>query len=604
MLYKELAQIYEKLGKTPKRLEKTRIISEFLKEVPEEELKEVIYLLQGKVFPGYDERKIGFSSMLTVKLLSQITGVSNIQASWRKKGDLGLVAEQIIKEKKQSTLASKELTIKKVFQNLRKLAETEGKGTVNRKLQLISELISNSTPLEAKFITRTILDELRVGTAAGTLRDSLVWAFFPKILGINTEEKTKPILKISSINQLKNLEKYKTIEAENYKLAREIFNYFIDTTQNAYDISNNFGKVALQLKKGISSLKEITLKPGLPINSMLAIKEESIEKALKDLGKPLMADYKLDGFRVQIHRNKDKVWLFTRGLENVTNQFKELIPIIKKHIRGDSYIIDSEVIGYDPITKKYLPFQAISQRIKRKYHIEKKAKELPVEINIFDIIYYNKPLIDKTLEERRRKIESIIKQEKGKIILTEKRITSDMNKIKKFYKKALNLGHEGLMLKNLNKPYIPGRKAHGWLKLKPELESLDLVIVKATYGEGKRAKLLSSFTLACKHEKKLLECGMMGTGIKEKTEGVTFKEMTKLLKPHIKETKNRIMILEPKIIVEVLYEEIQKSPTYNSGYALRFPRLIRLRPDKSLKNISSLKTLKEIYKNQKKLRVN
>jgi len=616
MQYKELVKVYEALEKTTKRLEKTKIISEFLEKCPKDNLREVIYLIQGKVFPGSDERETGMSSMLVIKVLTSVTGLKKqkIEIIWRKKGDLGLVAEEIISKNKQSRLTSQTLTIKKVFENLQKLPEMEGKGTVNRKIQIVSEIIGNASPSEAKFIVKTILDELRVGTAQGTIRDSIIQAFLPKVIGINTNEKFKEAvkkpykntLKVKSLKQLKNLKNYKFILTETEATAREIYNHFVDIIQKAYDLSNDFGQITEKAKeaslKGISS---ITITPKLPINVMLPVKVNNIDEAIKGIGIPMLAEIKLDGFRMQLHKENNKITLFTRGLENVTNQFNELIPIITSQIKGNSFIIDSEVIGYDPKTKKYLPFQNISQRIKRKYKIETKAKDIPVEINVFDIMYYNgKSLMHKTQKERRKLLEKIAKESPGKLILTKKLITDSKKQLDEFYKKSLKAGNEGIMLKNLKKPYIPGRKVHGWIKLKPVLESLDLAIVKATHGEGKRANTLSSFTLACKDKEKFLECGMMGTGIKEKGEGITFKQLTKLLTPLITSEKGRTVTLKPKIIIEVSYEEIQKSPSYSSGYALRFPRLIRLRPDKHLNEVSNINLIKNIYKKQKEMRSN
>jgi ATP-dependent DNA ligase len=953
MQYKQLVEVYEDLEKTTKRLEKTKIISNFLEKCSSDELKEIVYLIQGRIFPEWDERETGMSSMLIIKVLTSVTGLSKrkIESIWRKKGDLGLVAEEIVSKNKQSKLTFKELTVKKVFDNIRKLNEMTGQGTVNRKVQLVAELIGNASPKEAKFIVKTILDELRVGIAYGTIRDAVIQAFLPKVIGINTglkfkeavKKKYDKVLKVKSIKDLKNIKKYRFILAENEKTAREVYNYFVDLTQNTYDISSDFGEIAEKLsREGLEGLKNIGIKVGIPINPMLPIKVDGIDEGIKSVGSPLLADYKLDGFRCvtgyvpiycldkgyisikdlkegdkvlthrgnfkkiirlnkrvidkgerlfelqmffgekikisekhrilvlrnnkkkwipvekinkkdflvfpipkirklsklkkylvlsddsgyskkikvdsfffrflgfwigdgftnnyhnterigllfnrkkeyklcnyyykgikekfgiknvtksiqknlinlyfrdkpfriwlsqnfreewrgkkiplwflginekqfnsfiqgylesdgyvdsigrtsittkerdiamliqllalkfkkvygiskfrvdgktyykiiipktnkyykivqnevyvkilrlnelkkrdprtklynlevegdrsyctsfvslhncQIHKKGDEIKFFTRGLENVTKQFSELVGLIKSQIKGKSFIIDSEVVGYDQKTKKYLPFQFISQRIKRKYKIESKAKEVPVEINVFDVMYYNgKNVIRLSQKERRKLLEKIVKEKAGKLVLTKKIITSDKNKISRFYKESLEKGNEGLILKNLEKVYTPGRKVGGWVKLKPVLESLDLVIVKATYGEGKRAHLLSSFTLACKDEDRYLECGMMGTGIKEKGEGVTFKELTKLLKPLIISEKGRVVNIKPKIIVEVSYEEIQKSPTYNSGYALRFPRLIRLRNDKSTKDVSNIDFIKNIYKRQKELR--
>lgn len=638
MLYKNLVEVYEKLEKTTKRLEKTFIISELLKSAPSSDTQKIVYLLQGMVFPPWDERVLGMSSQLIVKVVATATGNSpeTVVKLWKKQGDLGLVAGDLIKNTKQKTLSHKELTVEKVFTNLQKLAELTGKGTVNRKVQLVAELLNNARAEEAKYVVKTVLGELRIGIAEGILRDAIVWAFFPKVLGIFAEcpnckalvpsEKKcascgkeidfkfkdeadkhfKNSIKVKSADDLKEAGRYSLVIPTEEKLAREIYDKFLEDVQKVYDVSNDLGMVASFLKEhGLKGLERIGLRVGYPINPMLAIKVSDIAEGLEALGKPLLAEFKIDGFRLQLHKDNDRIWLYTRRLENVTAQFKELVPYIKNNVKGKSFILDSEVVGYDPKTGKYLPFQAISQRIKRKYDIEKISKEIPVEINVFDVLYYEgKNLIGKTQEERRRLLERIVHEVPKKIVLTKKLVTGDEEALKKFYHEAISKGFEGLILKNLEKEYTPGRKVGGWVKIKPTLEPLDLVIVGATYGEGKRFNMLSSFKLACKHGEKFLECGMLGTGIKEKKGGgVTFEELTQLLKPRVISEKGREVKIKPDIVVEVAYEEIQKSPTYESGFALRFPRLLRLRSDeRKASDANTLEDVKRIYKSQKKLR--
>ncbi len=638
MLYKNFVEVYDKLERTAKRLEKTFIISELLRSAPPSDIQKIVYLLQGTVFPPWDERVLGMSSQLLVKVIATSTGHStdSVVKAWKRLGDLGLVAEELMAGTKQRTLFRKDLTIDKVFENLQKLAELVGAGTVNRKVQLVAELVTNAKPSEAKYVVKTVLGELRIGIAEGVLRDAIAWAFFPKVLGVfyecssckavvppdkkclgchreldvkfkdEVDKHFRNALRVSSLDNLKDLDKYDLVIPSDEKLAREVFNKFIEEIQKVYDVSNDFGMVASFLKEhGTRGLSRIGLKVGYPINSMLAIKVADIAEGFESVGRPLQAEFKIDGFRVQIHKDQDRIWLYTRRLENVTPQFKELVPYVKNNVKGKSFILDSEVVGYDPKTGRYLPFQSISQRIKRKYDIDKVSKEVPVEINVFDVIYYdNKSLIGKSQEERRRLLERIVHQIPKKIILTKKLVTDKEGEVKKFYQESLNKGFEGLILKNLEKEYTPGRKVGGWVKIKPTLEPLDLVIVGATYGEGKRSNVFSSFKLACKDGNKFVECGMMGTGIKEKKgEGVTFAELTKLLKPLIVGEKGREVVIKPEVVVEVAYEEVQHSPTYESGFALRFPRLLRLRHmERKSSDANTLDDIKRVFKSQRKLR--
>jgi len=552
MYYEELANIYSELGKTTKRLEKVDIISEFLKKVSKDELSKVIYLLQGKIYADWENFKLGISQRLILKVINQATGIpaNKIEDLWKKKGDLGKVAEELIRTKHQRTLSSKKLTLNKVYDNLRKLSSFEGEGTVGKKVSIVTELLSNADSEEAKYIINTVVGDLRVGVAAGIIRDSIAKAF--------------------------------------YKDVKEI--------EENYNLSVDYGKIAELSKEG---KLELSLTPGKPVKLMLAIKVEDVEEAFKAVGKPAQCEYKLDGFRLQCHFDGKKISLFTRSMENVTRQFPDVVKYLKENVKGKNYILDSEVVGLSK-QGRYLPFQKISQRIRRKYDIEKTAKDFPVELNIFDVMYYNgKNLMNESLIKRRKIIEKIVKEEKGRIILTKKLITDDKDKVNKFYNGALAAGTEGLMVKNLQSNFKPGRYVNGWVKLKPILEPLDLVITGAIWGEGKRSNWLSSFIVSCRKGDEYLEIGKVGSGVKEKNEGVTFSDLTKTLKKLIIKSSGKNVEIEPKIIVQVSYEEIQKSPTYNSGFALRFPRINVLRDDKGLIDVDSLERIKRIYRNQR-----
>ena len=580
MEYIKLVDVYQKLESTTKRLEKTFIISEFLKTVKEEELQTTIILLQGRVFPQWDERKIGVASRLVLKAINKATGITadKIEKEWAKIGDLGNVAENLIKEKKQVALFSKSLTVKKVFENMSKLATLGGVGSVDKKVGFIAELLTSAKPLEAKYVIRTLLEELRVGTATGTLRDSIVWAYFPEA-GVKYSEKEK------------------NIEVKD----REEYNKYVNLVQDAYDMSNDFGLVAQMAKKG--KIKNIGISVGTPIKVMLGPKEKDAKSALERVGKPAQAEYKYDGFRIQVHKDKNKILLFTRNLENVTMQFPEIVKYIKDHVKGNSFILDSEAVGFSSKTKEYLPFQNVSQRIKRKYDIENMAKKFPVELNIFDCVYYNgKNMIKEPFKKRRALIEKIVKPIPRKIVLSKSKIVKNEEEVMQFYKQALEKGNEGLMLKKLDAHYKPGARVGYMVKMKEAEEPLDLVITDAEWGEGKRAKWFSSFRLACLDEHgNFVGIGKVGTGIKEKSEGVTFEQLTKLLEPLTISQKGKVVKVKPKIVVEVAYEEIQKSPTYSSGYALRFPRVLRLRHmERSSGDIATLKDVKEFYLKQKK----
>lgn len=566
MKYSQLCEVYEDLEQNPSRLKKTEILSTFLRKLKKENDKQIIYLLQGKVFPDYDEREFGISEKLCVKALAKASGISDkeIIARWKKIGDLGLVAEQIMARKKQSTLFSSKLTTEKVLENLQKLPELVGKGTVSKKLSLISELLTSASGVEAKYIIRTLLNKLRIGVASGTIRDSIVEACLEK-----TKENSEAV-------------------------------------QDSYDKCTDFSLVFEKACKGIKQLKSTVLTPGQPIKVMLALKAESIEDGFKRVGKPAVFEFKYDGFRMLINKDeKGKIKIFTRRLDEVTSQFPEVAKYVKEHVKGKSFILDSEAVGYDPKTKKYKPFQAISQRIKRKYDIEKLAKELPIEINVFDLIYYNgKPLINEQFEKRSKLLRKIIKNKKYHFQAAKQLITSSEKQAEEFYKKALADNQEGLMVKNLSSPYKPGARVGHMLKLKPAENELDLVIVGGEYGKGRRAGSLASFVLACLNEKtnEFVKIGK-ASGLKEKEEqGLSFTELTKKLRHLIVKEHRRTVEIKPKIVVTIVYQNIQRSPTYDSGFALRFPRITQLRLDRKAKDCATLKEVTEDY-NRRELKI-
>tara|TARA_Y100000310_G_scaffold107162_1_gene105587 strand:- start:885 stop:2597 length:1713 start_codon:yes stop_codon:yes gene_type:complete len=565
MLYKKLAEFYEEVSATTKRLEKTKILASFLKQIHETD-KDVLYLLLGDIYPEYDERRIGISNQLAIKAISKGTGTEEKEVikEWKSIGDLGKVAEKLMKYKKQSTLHKSVLTIEKVIGNLRKLPELEGKGSVNKKLALITELFTSASPIGSLYLTRTLIGDLRIGLKESTIRESMSSAFF-------SEDKRKEASK---------------------------------KIQDAIDKSNDIAIVFEIARKGkIKNLEKILLEVGKPIKAMLAQKANNIQDGFKALGKPCAVEYKYDGFRLIIHKKNDEIILFTRRLENVTKQFPEVANYVKKYVKGKSFILDSEAVGFDKKTHEYKPFQSISQRIRRKYDIGKIQEELPVEINIFDILYYNgKSLLHEPFKKRTALLKKIVQKQKYKITQVKQIITGDEKKANEFYKQALKDNQEGVMMKNLDARYNPGSRVGHMLKVKPEERDYDLVIVGAEYGTGKRSGWMSSFILGCKDGKEFLEIGKVGTGIKEKQkeEGTTFEELTKKLTPLIIKETGKLVQVKPKIVFSVTYQEIQKSPNYNSGFALRFPRFTALRTDKPSSEITTLKEIKEDFENQKR----
>lgn len=558
MDYNKICEVYSALESTTKGLEKTEILANFLKEIRDE--PELIYLLQGRLFADYDNRELGISHQLVIKAIGRAAGASEpeIVNEFKELGDLGKVAEFILKnQKKQTALFSKKLSIEKVMSNLKKIPTLEGTGSVGTKINFIVDLLHSATPEESKYIIRTVLGDLKIGVGSGILRDAIVvHCFSPE----NLEDK-----KVCAI-----------------------------AVQEAYDKVTDFAEVFE--KACDDSLEKIKLKPGRPVKVMLFPKAASVEDAFRIVGSPAAFDYKYDGFRVMINKEKDgRVKIFTRRLEEVTLQFPEIVDYVETHVKGDSFILDAEAVGFDSKTKEYTDFQAISQRIKRKHGIAEMQKQLPIEIVIFDIIYYNGDnLIETPFAKRRQLIKQIVQEEKFKIILAKQIVTDDPKKVEEFYEKALSENQEGLMGKSLEAPYKPGARIGYAVKLKPEDKDFDLVITGAEWGTGKRAGWLTSFDVSCRDDGELLELGKVSTGLKEiREEGLSFAEMTDMLEKLLIETEGRKIKVKPELVITVQYQNIQKSPTYSSGYALRFPRIKKLRIDRGVNDIATIQEIKE-----------
>lgn len=571
MKYSELVNLYENLSKTNKRLEKTEMISNFLKKCKNEELDQVTTLIKGKIFPDWDTTEYGISTKIILKAISRASGsdLKEIEETWKKEGDLGNTIQSILKKKQQMSLIPLNLTISELINSLKNITTNEGEGSTELKIKLISRLLTSATPIEAKYIIRTILEDMRIGTNDGILKDSIAWAF---------------------------------LSNKKIKENKEEYNQIMKDLQTAIDLTNDYSKIIKIAKnEGIEGIKKVEIEIGKPLKLMLFPKANDLKEAFKNLGENIAFEYKYDGFRIQIHKMKDDIKIFTRRLDDVSTQFPDVIKAVKKHVLTTNCILDAEVVGYNPQNKKYMPFQSISQRIKRKYNIEEIARKFPVEINIFDIILKDEKNLTKyPFHERREILENFIDEEEKKIKLSKQIITNKIEKAEEFYKESLNQGFEGIMAKSLKAIYTPGRRVGSGFKLKPIMEELDLVITEAEWGNGKRSEWLTSFTLSCFSNNELVTIGKVSSGLKElEIEGLSYSKITELLKPIIINEKGKEIIVKPEIILEIHYEEIQKSPSYSSGYALRFPRIIRLRDDKGIDEIADLNQIKALYQKQK-----
>jgi len=548
MKYKELVEVYEALTSTTKRLEKTTILAEFLKNTEAEILPIVTLLSLGKVFPVWSEKEIGIGLKLLMKAISLVVGVSmdTVEDSVRDKGDIGFAAEALFANRYQSTLFTRPLTIVKVYKNMTKLAEISGKNAQTRKIRILIELLTSASPAEAKYISRTVVEELRVGIGEGTIKDAVSEAF--------------------------NVEK--------------------EVVERALMLTNDPGLVAEVAKEeGEEGLKKLNLIPGKPVKPMLAQLSPGIEVSVEEMGTAI-CETKYDGFRVQIHRIGDEIKIFTRRLDNIKNAVPEIVEYVEKYLPSEDLIVEGEIIA----TKDGNPisFQYILQRVRRKYEIERLRLEVPLIMYLFDVLYYKKPLIDTPFGERRKILESIAKIEPSKFELSNQVIVTKENieDAQKLFESSIKAGHEGIMIKDPFAPYMPGVRGKKMLKLKAEPETLDLVVVGGTYGRGRRANLIGSYLVAAQDEEgNLKTIAHTATGLDD----ATLMELSNKVESLIIEKKGRKVKSRPEIILEIAYSEIVKSPEYESGYSLRFPVVKRIREDKGIEDIDTVHRIESIF---------
>jgi DNA ligase-1 len=360
--------------------------------------------------------------------------------------------------------------------------------------------------------------------------------------------------------------------------------------ERGYNLTNDMGLVAVSAKRG--TLSDLSVMINRPMKMMLAQLSESIPTALQEMGTAAI-EWKYDGARVQIHKDGGKVRIYSRRLENVTSSLPEIARAALKQVNAKSAILDGEAVALSADGRPRA-FQEILKRFRRKYNVEKLAAEIPLSLFLFDLIYLDgQSRIDLPLLERRELLVKIADPS----LLAEQVLSDKVEVADEIYKKALNAGHEGIMLKNPSSVYAPGKRGKNWLKVKPVMETLDLVVIGAKWGEGRRATFLGSYRLACRDPEtgKLLDVGWVATGLTDES----LAELTELFKSLIIVQKGMEVELKPAVIFEVAYEEIQRSPNYSSGYALRFPRLVSVRDDKSLDEADTLERIGALYRMQR-----
>ncbi len=576
--------------KITSRIQLTNLLVDLLKQTPKDDIDIVVYFLQGKLWPEWKGLpELGVAEKLLIKAISQATGTpeSKVVETYRKTGDLGHTVELLKQGKPSSTglLAfigsgqKESLTVRRVHDTLARIAKAQGEGSRDIKLRLLTGLLRDAEPIEARFIVRFVEGKLRIGIGDATILDALSIVF----AGGGS---FRPIV------------------------------------ERAYNLRADLGEIAkLLAEKGLDGVKNIKPEVGVPIKPMLAERHNNPVEMLKKVGGEAFVEYKYDGERAQIHKEGNTIWIYSRRLENITHQYPDVVEYAKQYIKADEAIVEGEIVAVDPDTGEMRPFQILMTR-KRKHDIHKAMKEVPVKVFLFDALYIDgEDLTVKVLPERRKMLTSIISPNDYINIAEYKRI-NNVEELEKMFMKAIEDGAEGVMVKAIHEKsiYQAGNRGWLWIKYKRDYksemsDSVDLVVVGAFYGRGRRAGKIGTilaagydpetdtFRTVCK----------VGTGFTDEE----LDRMTDLFQDYIIDHKHPRVIsdiepdiwLTPAIVAEIIGAELTLSPLHtcgrgiirpDAGISIRFPRFIRWRTDKSPEDATTCKELVELYRLQLK----
>jgi len=551
-LFKSLAELLKKIEATKKRLEIIGMTADFLRCLDAEEVEPAVSMILGRAFPKWSQKTLDVSWVTLSGILLRITGVDwNVfREAFTGTGDVGAAVKAVFektKVKKQALLLEKTLTITEVRRLLESIAGTAGSGSREKKERLIAALLSQASPVEAKYLVKIFVGEMRTGLYEGLMEQAVAKAF-------------------------------------DVPLA---------TVQKASMAMGDIGEVAAIAKtEGKARLSKIGFQVFRPVKLMLAQVASDVGEALAEHGGRTAFEYKYDGARVQIHKRGDEVRVFSRRLTDVTQSLPEVVEAVMANIEADEAIVEGEVIAVDE-SGHPIPFQHLMRRFKRVHEVQGTAEKIPVRLYLFDVLYLDgESLISLPYVQRR----AVLAENAGEVPLTAQLVTDKKDRAETFLKAALDAGHEGLMAKKLDSPYTPGTRGKRWFKIKPVLEPLDLVITAAEYGYGRRHGWLSDYYLAARDAAtgEFLNVGKTFKGLTD----AEIIEMTQRLKElTVREEGHRVVVL-PKIVVEVAYNEIQKSPKYKTEMALRFARISRIRDDKSPEDADTIEKVREIFERQ------
>jgi DNA ligase-1 len=567
---RRLAEACERVAGTSKKLEKIALVAEYLQAASQVEAAGSALFLSGRPFPVWEETTLQVGGSLLWKVLEALSGKSgqDLSAFYRQLGDLGSVAAAVLPGRR-----GPELTVLEVQNRFRQIAAARGAAA---KTTLVGDLLSQADPIEAKYIVKIMTGDLRIG-----LKESLVEEAIAKAYGAQLG----------------------AVQRANMLLG---------------DISET-----LQLARG-NALSSATLRLFHPLGFMLASPAASAEEAWAYF-KDAWVEDKYDGIRAQAHCSGDRVRIFSRTRDDITESFPEVAQALSGFPRD--CILDGEIVAWSFLVDepnqggRALPFNALQKRLGRKKVSLRLLQEVPAAYLVFDVLWTDGELmLDRPLRERARILEKLLAQPRARkagfspsaaqgrlgFATPETENQADLvmraplfqagspQELAQLFDAAQARGNEGLMIKHPESAYTPGRRGKSWLKLKRELATLDVVVTAVEYGHGKRIAVLSDYTFAVREGERLVNIGKAYSGLTD----LEIAAMTAWFLEHTLEDQGLRRVVEPKIVIEVAFNNMMKSDRHNSGYALRFPRIVRLRPDKPAEEADSMDRVREIFENQ------
>ncbi|PKG33782.1 ATP-dependent DNA ligase [Methanoregula sp.] len=541
MLFQDFAQTCGQLEKTSGRLDMIEIISQVLPGLTDEELPVFVRFVMGRIFPDWSSRKLGIGPNLLYEAAGYVAGVKKEQVIDKitATGDVGTAVEELLAEKSQTTFFHEDLELVQVYNELIAIADTEGKKSQREKGLAVRRLLGNARPIEGRYLARIMLEELRIGVGEGSVREAVAKAF-------------------------------------------AVDSSLVEQAQQA---KNDMGEVARLAKTGPAALEDVKITLFHPVRMMLA-QQGSIAGMIEEHGE-IAAEFKYDGSRFQFHKKGNWARLYSRRLEDVTAALPDVIGQLMGATDHD-VILDGEVIAIKD--GKPMPFQSVLRRFRRRHDVAEAQEKIEMVPNVFDILYLDgETLIGLPFFERRKKLESVVK-----MYIAPQTVSSEQEAIEKTYNDALAAGHEGIMIKVPSSPYSPGQRGKNWIKIKPEVDTLDLAVIGAEWGEGKRAHVFGSFLVACQDQGKLLPLSRVATGFSDEQ----LAEVYDLLKDTVERKAGKEVTFEPTLVFEVGYAELQASVNYEAGFALPFPRFIRIRDDKDISDIETIESIRARYQRQ------